>query len=112
LTDEIIQIAEDSTRGSFFLAVGSLVSIVISAIGVFIIAGLLGPELCGVYTLCFAVSSILLLLVNLGVNQGLTKFLTSLHIKGQTRKLPKLIYHGIVFNSIVDAFFFPMSTFY
>lgn len=106
MADELIQIAEESTRGSFFLAVGSFVSTVISAIGVFLIAGLLGPELYGVYSLSFAVPALLLLLVNLGVNEGLTKFSASLYAKGQTGELAKLIYQGIVFNSIVGVFFF------
>lgn len=106
MTGELIEIAEESTRGSFFLALGSFLSTVISAVGVFIIAGLLGPELYGVYTLCFTVPTILLLLVNLGVNQGLTKFSASLLAKGQTGKLAKLIHNGIIFNSIIGLIFF------
>ena len=105
MTDELIHIAEESTRGSFFLAVGNFVSTVIYAIGVFVMAGLLGPELYGVYTLCFTVPSFLFI-VNIGVNQGLTKFSASLYAQGQTGKLAKLIYHGIIFNSIVGLFFF------
>lgn len=106
MTDELIQIAEESTRGSFFLAVGNLASTIIYAIGVFLIAGLLGPELYGVYTLCFAIPSIFLSLVNLGVNQGLTKFSSTLYARGQKGKLAKLVYHGIIFNSIVGLLFF------
>jgi O-antigen/teichoic acid export membrane protein len=106
LTDEFIKAVEDSTRGSFFLSVGNFVSTVISAIGVFIIAGFLGPELYGVYNLCFTVPSILLLLVNLGVNEGLTKFSASLHAKGDSNKLASLIRHGIIFNFAVCLFFF------
>lgn len=108
LADELIRVTEDSARGSFFLAVGNLVSTVISALGVFIIARLLEPELYGVYTLVFTVPAILLLFVNLGVNEGLTKFSASLKAKGETEKLAKLIKHGILFNLAIAFSFFTL----
>jgi O-antigen/teichoic acid export membrane protein len=106
LTEEPVRVADDFARGSFFLSVGNFISTVISAIGVFIIAGLLGPELYGVYNLCFTIPTLLLLLVNLGVNEGLTKFSASLHTKGDTKKLANLIRHGIIFNFTIGLFFF------
>jgi O-antigen/teichoic acid export membrane protein len=106
LEDEPIQVAEESTRGSFFLTIGGLASTIISAIGVFIVTGLLGPDLYGVYTLSFTVPSIFLTLINLGINQGLTKYSASLYAKKEGRRLAKLVHHGIIFNIVIGLIFF------
>jgi O-antigen/teichoic acid export membrane protein len=106
LGDAPTQVAEESTRGSFFLTIGGLTSTIISAIGVFIVTYLLGPELYGVYTLSFTVPSIFLTLINLGINQGLTKYSASLHGKKEDRRLAKLVRHGIIFNVLIGLIFF------
>ena len=106
LSDELIQLAEASTRGSFLLTVGNLASTVISALGVFIIAGLLQPELYGAYSLSLSIPAIFLLFVNMGVNEGLTWFSANLHSNGRTGELARLIRAGIVYNIIVGFFFF------
>ncbi|NWG10443.1 oligosaccharide flippase family protein [Candidatus Bathyarchaeota archaeon] len=104
--DESIQVAKESTRGSFFLTLGGLASTIIAAIGVFLITGLLGPDRYGVYTISFTVPSIFLTLINLGINQGLTKYSASLHAKKEGKKVATLIHHGIIFNTIIGLVFF------
>jgi O-antigen/teichoic acid export membrane protein len=51
---ELSEIAGESARGSFSLIVGTALSTFISAAVVIIMARLLGPDDCGLYTLAFA----------------------------------------------------------
>ena len=68
------EIAQRSTRGSFALFVGTLLSALISAVTVIVIARLLGPSEYGAYTLVVLVPNILLNFLGLGVNSGITRY--------------------------------------
>ncbi len=65
MADELVRIAEDSVRGSFFLISGTAVSTVIMAIASILIARFLGPELYGQYTLALVIPSLLFLFTDL-----------------------------------------------
>jgi len=67
----LTSVTRDSARGSFFLVAGNILSAVIQAIGVFLLARLLGPDLYGAYTLTLVVPMLFMQLVDLGVSQGL-----------------------------------------
>lgn len=94
-------IAKDSARGSFFLVSGSVLATVIQAIGVFLVARLLGPELYGVYTLSLVVPTLLLQVIDFGVNQGLLRFSARLRVEGETRQIASLVRNAFSFKLIV-----------
>ena len=106
---DIAKIAEDSTRGTFFLATGSIFSTIISAIAVFIIARLLGAELYGVYTVSLTVPSLLLLFVDFGVDRALIRFSANLHAKDANESLAKMLRYGILFKTLVGITIFSIS---
>ena len=95
MTTDLGKIAEDSTRGGFFLTVGNTVSVLVSALSVFIIARILGPEQYGLYSVSTVMPSLLILFVNPGISQGLIKYTASLRAKGEEQSVAKLLLHGL-----------------
>jgi len=87
-----------SARGSFFLVVGNVASAIIQAIGVFVVARLLGPEVYGIYTLSLVVPTILFQIADFGVSQGIIKFSASLSVKGERGRIATLIRNGFLFK--------------
>ena len=98
---KVSKVVEDSTRGGFYLTLGSLTSIIVSVLSVFIIARILGSELYGLYTLSTVFPSLLLLFTNPGINQGIIKFSASLRVKEEKHRLQKLMLHSLSFSLIL-----------
>lgn len=103
MSDDLVKTAEDSTRNGFFLAFGSAVATAVLAIGSIVAGRLLGPELYGQYTLILVVPSLLFLFTDLGVNQGLIKFISHMRVKGQTDKIKTIIYTGLFLRVAIGA---------
>jgi len=98
----LTSVTRDSARGSFFLVAGNILSAVIQAIGVFLLARLLGPDLYGAYTLTLVVPMLFMQLVDLGVSQGLIKFSASLKVKGEKAKIATFIRNGLLFKLFIS----------
>jgi O-antigen/teichoic acid export membrane protein len=109
MTVDLGNVAEDSARGTLVLATGNTISLIISAIAVFIVARLLGAELYGVYTLSFTVPSLLLLFVDCGINQALTHFSANLHAQDEEGRLANLLRHGVLFKALISLFIFSVA---
>jgi O-antigen/teichoic acid export membrane protein len=99
MADELIQVAEDSARGGFFLISGTALATVIMAIASILIGRFLGPELYGQYTLALVVPQLLFLFTDLGINQGIIKFTASLRSTGETNRITKIIKHGLILRA-------------
>jgi O-antigen/teichoic acid export membrane protein len=69
-----VQIAQRSVRGSLVLFVGNFLQTLVSAIGVIIVARLLGPGNYGVYTLSLVIPGLIQLFLGLGVNVAVTRY--------------------------------------
>ena len=106
MSDDLSKVIEDSARGSFFLATGSITATVISALSVFIIARLLGPQLYGVYTITLAVPSLLLIFTGFGIDAALTRFSANLRSKGENQSLARTIRLGVTFRAITGIAMF------
>jgi len=106
---DLIEVAEDSVRGSFFLATGNIIATIISAITSLVVARLLGAELYGVYTVSMVAPSLLLLLISLGINQGLTRFSSSLRVKGEKTTLVKMLQVGLLLQTLLGIIIFSVS---
>ncbi len=105
MTNELTKIIEGSARGGFFLFLGALFSTAILAVNSMIIGRLLGPDLYGQYTLSLILSQLLFLFSSFGINQGLIKFVTDLHLKGEKENLIKIAQSGIIFRVIIGIMF-------
>ncbi len=95
MSDDLFKTAADSTRNGFFLAFGSAVATAVLAVGSIAAGRLLGPELYGQYTIILIVPSLLFLFTDLGVNQGIIKFISKMRVKGETDKISNIIYCGL-----------------
>ena len=109
LSEDLRKITGDSVRGTFILSMGSIISTIISAFSVFIIANLLGPELYGIYTISLTIPLLLLLFVDFGINQALTHFSASLQAKDEEGKLAKILRHGILFKTLISIILFSIA---
>lgn len=99
MADELIQVAEDSARGGFFLISGTALATVIMAIAAILIGRFLGPELYGQYTLALVVPQLLFLFTDLGINQGIIKFTASLRSRDETNRITKIIKYGLILRA-------------
>jgi O-antigen/teichoic acid export membrane protein len=99
LADELVEVAQDSARGSFFLFSGAAASTIIMAIASILIARFLGPELYGQYTLALVVPQLIFIFTDLGIGQGITKFTAELRSKGETDKITRIIKYGLALRA-------------
>ena len=106
MTDELVKVAEDSARGSFFLISGSALATVIMAIGTIIVTNLLGPEKYGEYVLALTAPSLFSLFTDLGINLGVTKFAATLSAKGETGHIRKIVQYSLMLKIVVSATLF------
>ncbi len=109
MADELVKVAEDSARGSFFLISGSALSTGILAISSILVARFLGPELYGQYTLALVVPQLLFLFTDLGINQGIMKFTASLRVQGETTRLTQMIKYGLLLRAVIGIAIFAVS---
>jgi len=106
MTDELLTVAEESTRNIFFLFSGAALSTIISAISAILIARFLSPELYGQYVLAFVAPQLLFLFTDLGLSQGIIKFTVGLRQKGQTNHLIKLVKNVLLVKASVGIIVF------
>ena len=99
MLSDMSTVVEDSARGGFYLSLGNITSTTIQAVSVFIIARILGSEQYGLYTISTIIPTLLLLFVNPGIDQGITKYSASLRTKGKKDRIVKLLAHGILFKT-------------
>jgi stage V sporulation protein B len=92
-----VEIARRSTRGSFALFAGNFITTVVSFVAIVFIARLLGPGNYGVYTLSILIPNILLNVLGLGVNSGITRY-AALHIsQGRPEVARRMTVNGVAF---------------
>jgi O-antigen/teichoic acid export membrane protein len=92
-----IEIAQRSTRGSFALFLGNFLTTLISAVGVIVIARLLGPEGYGIYTLAILFPSIVQGFVGFGVYTGVTRYAAFYNARGEADVAKRMTINGILF---------------
>ncbi len=103
MADDLVRIAEDSARGSFFLVTGRIAALVIQAVAVSVLGRLLGPDLYGIYVLSLAFPTLLLVFVDLGIDQAIIRFSARLRVKGGNQEIARLIRHGLFFKLVIGV---------
>ena len=106
MTDGLVKVAEDSARRGFFLISGTALATLIMAIASILIGRFLGPELYGQYTLALVVPQLLFLLTDLGINQGIIKFVASFRAERESDRATKIIQYGILFRVFLGTVIF------
>ena len=103
MSEDLVQIAEASARGSFFLVTGRIAALITQAVAVFVVARLLGPDLYGIYALSLVFPTLLLIVVDLGVNQAIIRFSAKLRVKGRNQEIARLIRRGLFFKLVIGV---------
>ena len=103
---DLIQIAEDSVKGGFFLVLGTLTSTVVAAVSAIIVARLLGPELYGQYALSIVIPQLLFLFAGFGISQGVIKFAASYRAEGKIGKAARIVKYATLARTISGLAFF------
>ena len=109
MADILAKVAEDSARGGFFLISGTVVSTVIMAISSILIGRLLGPEPYGQYTLALVIPQLFYLLTDLGINQGVTKFIATFNTRKETDRIIKVLKYSILLKALVGVGLFTLN---
>jgi len=106
-SDELTTIAQKAARGGLFLFIGNTSSTVILAVGIIIVARLLGPSSYGLYTLTFVIPMLLVSLSDAGINFALVRLPARLMAEGDHARASRLIRLGFLLKlSISTAAFF------
>lgn len=103
MADELVKVAEDSTRSGFFLISGTALATIIMAIASILIGRFLGPELYGQYALALVVPQLLFLLTDFGINQGIIKYAADHRAKGEEDQAARIIQHGTLFRILIGT---------
>ncbi len=104
MPNEFTEIAEDSVRGSLFLFAGNTLSTLILAVGSIFSARLLEPENYGLYSLSLVVPTILVGLVDLGINYALIRYLARLRAEGKLGLAARMLKSGYIFKLALGVF--------
>jgi len=102
-TDELTTIAQKAARGGLFLFIGNTSSTVILAVGIIIVARLLGPFDYGLYTLTLAIPTLLVALADVGMNYALVRLPARARAQGDQARANRLIRLGFLFKLAVST---------
>ena len=95
-SDELARIAQKAARGGIFLFVGQAVSTMVLAVGIIVVARLLGPSNYGLYTLSIVIPTLLISLSDLGINSALIRLPARLMAEGNYTRAKRLIRLGFL----------------
>jgi len=101
VSDKLVEIAEDSARGGFFLFTGNAFQLIVLAIGSIIVARLLGPENYGLLSLSLVIPLTLVGLIDLGVNSALTRFSAKLRAEGKAQLVAGMLKSGFLLKLLI-----------
>ena len=99
LTDPLTNHLQRSARGGIMLVIGQIASTLITAIGIIIVARLLGSTTYGDITVSIVPISIASLLTDLGINAALIKYISQLRTEGRTADISTLVRTGLAINT-------------
>ena len=106
MKEELQDLVKVTTRGSFILLIGKVSSTLLLALGTLLVARFLGPVNYGSLNKADSVVSIANILMNLGVQQAMIKYLAQYRYEGKTEHMRVLIETGViisVFSSLLST---------
>jgi len=104
-----LSLAKVSAIGGFNLLWGLVISSIISAIGMILVAGMLSEAAFGVVSIALIGPNIITYIRDLGIDQATIKYSTLYRVDGETRKLKNVILTGTMFEVILGAAFTTVS---
>jgi O-antigen/teichoic acid export membrane protein len=105
-SNSLSKIVEGSAKGGLFLVLGSVASNLVLALGLLVVARLLGPDNYGLYTIFFIVPVLLTMIIDFGMNSGLTRFTAFLSAEGREQEATNIIKNIILFKGAISLISF------
>ncbi|MBD3206153.1 oligosaccharide flippase family protein, partial [Candidatus Bathyarchaeota archaeon] len=102
LDQDLGGILKQSAKGSFILMIGQILSTLILAIGVLIVANLLGQEDFGLLNTAMAPVSIAMIFQDMGVNSALIKYISQNRFEKNRGNLKVFLESGLVLTFITS----------
>jgi O-antigen/teichoic acid export membrane protein len=94
--NKILQIAESSAHGGYYLFIGNTLSTGILVISSIVIARLLGPADYGLYSLAIVVPSLLIGLIDFGITSAITRFSAKFKAENRNSDVERVIKAGLL----------------
>ena len=102
-TDELTRVARKAAGGGVYLFVGNASSTVILAVGIIIVARLLGPHDYGLYTLALTIPTLLAALSDVGMSYALVRLPAKSKSEGDPARAFRLIRLGFLLKLAVST---------
>ncbi|MDR0372293.1 MAG: oligosaccharide flippase family protein [Nitrososphaerota archaeon] len=93
---KVTDIAKVSVKGSFHVFWGIVLSTVISSIGTFFIANLLGPDNMGLYSIAVGAPALITLFRDWGINTAMIRYTAQYNSENNTAKIRSIFVAGLV----------------
>ena len=94
-----------SAKGSLILVIGQVISTVISALGMIYVSRVLGSTNFGIVSIAQVPIGFAYILMNLGTDQALIKYIAQYKYEGKTENIRLLIESGVFISLIVGLFY-------
>jgi O-antigen/teichoic acid export membrane protein len=94
-----VEVAKTSVKGGFQYLWGLVASTVISAVGTFVVAGLLGEANYGLYSIAMAAPALIALFRDWGVNTAITRYVAQYNVENKTSEIRRVFTSGLVFET-------------
>jgi O-antigen/teichoic acid export membrane protein len=101
LADKAAEIAKVSARGGFSLFWGIVVSTVVSAVGLIVLARVMPPEDYGLYTIALAAPSLIGTFRDWGMNSAMTKYTAQYGAERKLTAMRSILWAGLVFEVVL-----------
>lgn len=102
-TDELARVATKAAGGGLYLFIGNASSTVILAVGIIIVARILGPHDYGLYTLAITIPTLLMALSDAGMNYALVRLPAKSKSDGDSARAYRLIKLGFLLKLAIST---------
>ncbi|MCW4016999.1 MAG: oligosaccharide flippase family protein [Candidatus Bathyarchaeota archaeon] len=100
-----LSLGRTSAKGGFNILWGLMISSIISAVGVMIVAGILSEEEFGLVTVALIGPNIIMFIKDLGLDQATIKHATQYKTEGNTKRLESILVTGTTFEIVFGTIF-------
>jgi O-antigen/teichoic acid export membrane protein len=101
LAGKAAEVAKVSAKGGFSLLWGVVVSAVVSAVGLIVLARVLPPEEYGLYTIALAAPGLIGTFRDWGMNSAVTKYTAQYSAERKPQRVRRILLAGLVFEVIL-----------
>jgi O-antigen/teichoic acid export membrane protein len=101
MAGKAMEMAKVSAKGGFYLFWGIVVSTVVSAVGVIVLARILQPQDYGLYTIALAAPNLIGTLRDWGMNSAMVKYTAQYSAEEKPERVRSILLAGLVFEVIL-----------